>query len=99
MKHNPEIWLQAADDAVESFLSQHAAVREFGNGRGYCCVSVLSSLESLADAVHYLNYPLSKFIKAHANHWRRYGMGTHHPEFLKAWQRHNARDDSMKIVI
>lgn len=98
MKHNPEIWLQAADDAVESFLSQ-SAFGGMGNDRGYTPVCVLSSLEALADAVYYLNYPLFRFIKSRAEHWRRYGMAHQPPKFLKEWQRHNTPAPSMKIVI
>ncbi|MFC3394326.1 hypothetical protein ACFOGG_05385 [Brenneria rubrifaciens] len=43
---------------MNSFLSQTPAQREAGNDHGYCKISVLSSLEVLADAVSYLNYPL-----------------------------------------
>ncbi|MEC5342175.1 hypothetical protein ABRZ24_06085 [Brenneria populi] len=84
MQHNPEIWLQAADDAANSFLSQPPAQREAGNDNGYCKISVLSSLEVLADAVYYLNYPLYQFIKIHANQWYSHGM-SHPPEFAATW--------------
>ncbi|AYC17690.1 hypothetical protein DZA65_00784 [Dickeya dianthicola] len=82
--HNPEIWLQAADDAAQSFLSQPADVRENGSDNGYNRISVLSSMESLADAVYYLNHPLYQFIKSHSNQWFRDGM-TQAPEFTASW--------------
>ncbi|MCH4997840.1 hypothetical protein I1A41_16705 [Pectobacterium carotovorum] len=84
INHNPAIWLQAADDAANSFLSQPPAQRESGNDNGYCKISVLSSLEALGDAVYYLNYPLYQFIKIHSNQWYSEGM-TRQPEFSAAW--------------
>ncbi|WP_248466108.1 hypothetical protein [Pectobacterium versatile] len=84
MKHSPEIWLHAADDAANSFLSQPPEQREGGNDNGFCKISVLSSLEGLADSVYYLNYPLCQFIKIHANQWYSRGMSLP-PEFAAAW--------------
>ncbi|WP_350238918.1 hypothetical protein U1R68_07605 [Pectobacterium colocasium] len=84
INHNPKIWLQAADDAAEGFLSQSADVRENGNDNGYNCISVLSSLESLADAVYYINHPLYQFIKSHTNQWYHDGM-TQAPNFATNW--------------
>lgn len=84
INHNPGIWLQAADDAANSFLLQPAEVREHGSDNGYCKISVLSSLESLADALYYLDYPLYQFIKTHSNQWYSEGM-TRRPEFSAAW--------------
>ncbi|WP_152508178.1 hypothetical protein [Dickeya dadantii] len=84
INHNPEIWLQAADDAAESFLSQPTDVRESGSDNSYTRINVLSSLEALADAVYYLNHNLCIFIKNRANQWYRDGM-MHAPEFAINW--------------
>ncbi|RRO03820.1 MULTISPECIES: hypothetical protein [Pectobacterium] len=90
MKHNPEIWLQAADDAAESFLSQ--SVADLKSDAGYDAVSVLSTLHGISDAVYYLNEPLYHFIKHHTQQWFLGGM-SQHPSFLTAWQHENIPSD------
>ncbi|SLM62846.1 hypothetical protein DAQ1742_01916 [Dickeya aquatica] len=82
--HNAEIWLQAADDVAQSFLSQPADVRESGSDNGFNRISVLSSLESLADAVYWLDHSLYQFIKSHSYQWFLDGM-TQAPEFAINW--------------
>lgn len=84
--HNAEIWLQAADDAAQSFLSQPAGMQEGDGNNGYNRVSVLSSLESLADAVYWLDHSLYQFIKSHSYQWFLDGM-TQAPEFTASWVR------------
>lgn len=86
LKHNPEIWLQAADDASESFLSQSVAVLK--SDVGYSAVCLLSTLYAIADAVYYLNEPLYHFIKHHTQQWYLDGM-SQCPSFLAAWQHEN----------
>lgn len=85
MKHDLEIWLRAADDAANSFLSQTPAQRNICDDKNFDCVSVLSSLENLADALYFLDESLSKFIRNKTNQWYRAGMAQA-PEFLAAWR-------------
>ncbi|MBQ4761534.1 hypothetical protein GMW39_15450 [Pectobacterium parmentieri] len=98
LKHNPEIWLQAADDAANSFLSQPESLRFSCEAGAYTRLNVLTSLDTLADAVYYLNYPLYQFIKCHMKEWYHSDCAFP-PEFLRAWRDINSESTRMKINI
>ncbi|MBT9186379.1 hypothetical protein [Pectobacterium punjabense] len=85
MKHNPEIWLQAADDVANTFLSQSTEVRESVSNDTFNHIGIIWMLETLADAVYYINEPLCYFIRKHGDKWHRDGMKKP-PEFAANWK-------------
>ncbi|PWC09594.1 hypothetical protein [Brenneria corticis] len=90
MKHNPEIWLQAADDVANSFLSQPPELRK-DESEGFSKTDVLITLSDLADALDLLNYPLSSFIRFRAENWYHEGM-SHAPDFAVHWSQVTKQD-------
>lgn len=87
MKHNSEIWMQAADNLVNHFI--------WIENKDYKHVNALfDALDKVADSIKHIDKRASLFISQRADAWIQKGM-TEKPAFL-FWWRELISDDAEK---